>query len=141
MHIKLSPSSYIVCMTLCLMQALFLTACGGQNRLMSEQVSPTGTYKAELWEGDSGAVGTWMSAVKVSESNPSLWSRVLRRDEDTIFGVDARSTHIGVRWLSANELEITCGGCSSSQIRLQKPSWQEITVFYHLQQEQSVQDR
>src|SRR5258707_6120018 len=76
---------------------LVMTSCLGEDHLKAEQQSPTGKYKAELIAGDTGAVAGWQSIVRLSELNPSRWTRLLGREKDTFFGVDLRSTHVADR--------------------------------------------
>ncbi len=120
----------IFCSVLCLMQLAFVAACLGQSRLVSEQPSPAGRYKAELWEGDTGAVGTWISSVTLVDMKRSFWSHLVGDDKETVFGVDARSTQVKLRWLNDNQLEITCERCGSSPIDLKKSSWRDVTITY-----------
>src|SRR6266851_7766099 len=99
---------------------LVMTSCLGEDHLKAEQQSPTGKYKAELIAGDTGAVAGWQSIVRLSELNPSRWTRLLGREQDTFFGVDLRSTHVAFEWKDKSELEITCSGCDPGKIDVKK---------------------
>lgn len=109
-----------------------MASCIGQTTLKTEQVSPAGKYKAELREGDTGAVGGWMSAVRLSEVSPSAWTRLLGREGDTVFGADLRSTHITFSWKNDTHLQIMCRGCDASKIQPQKDSWRDVTISYEI---------
>jgi hypothetical protein len=107
-----------------------MTSCLGENRIIANQDSPGGKYVAELGEGDTGAVGGWMSSVQLYELSPSQWTRLFRRDRKTVFGGDFRSTHVTFRWKTEGELEITCNKCDRSKIDVQESGWKGIRVSY-----------
>src|SRR5258708_34623718 len=109
-----------------------MSSCLGKTTLRAEQVSPTGSYRAELRDGDTGAVGDWMSAIRVSEVRPSVWARLLGREGDTIFGAYLRSTRISFAWKKEDCLQITCDGCGAADIQLRKDSWRGVTISYDL---------
>jgi hypothetical protein len=116
------------CGVICLM-----TSCLGETTVKAELVSPTGEYVAELSEGDTGAVGGWMSAVRVSETDPSLWTRLVGREGNTVFGVDLRSSYVTFAWITKNNLRITCSKCDASRIRLQKSTWRSVMISYEVE--------
>jgi hypothetical protein len=107
-----------------------MSSCLGSDRIVEEHQSPDGKYKAELGESDTGAVGGWMSSVRVSELHPSFISRSLRSDSNTVFGGDLRSTHIAFEWRTNTQLEIKCTGCDPSKIEVKKTAWKEISILY-----------
>jgi hypothetical protein len=109
-----------------------MTSCLGQSVVKAEQISPTGKYKAELTEGDTGAVGGWMSAVRISEVNPSTWHRLLGHEGATVFGVDLRSTHVAFSWRTDKHLEVICSGCDKGSIDLRKNNWGDVIVSYEI---------
>lgn len=115
------------CNVICLM-----TSCLGQITLKAEQASPTGKYKAELRESDTGALGGWTSSIRVSEVSPNFWTRLLRREGDTVFGGDLKSTHVSFTWKNDNHLQITCSGCDKSKILLQSNAWKDVTISYEM---------
>jgi hypothetical protein len=97
---------------------------------VEERQSADGKYKAQLIEGDTGAVGGWMSAVRVSELHPSFMERVLRSDSSTVFGGDLRSTHVAFEWRTNTQLEIKCTGCDPSKIDPKKTAWKQLNILY-----------
>ena len=111
-----------------------LTSCLGRTTVKAQAVSPGGQYRAELREGDTGAVGGWISAVRVSEVSPSLWTRLLGREGSAVFGADFRTTLINLTWKSDTNLQITCKACSASKIQLQKDAWRGVTISYDMRQ-------
>jgi len=111
---------------------LVMTSCLGKTVIIAQQVSPTGKYRAELREGDTGAVGGWMCAIRVAEVNPDLWTRLLGREADTIFGTYLRHTRISFTWGKEDHLRIVCKGCRAADIQLRKDAWEGITISYDL---------
>jgi len=109
-----------------------MTSCLGQTTLKDEKDSLTGKYKAELIEGDTGAVGGWMFTVRISEMKPSIWDRLLHREAETVFAGDLRSTRVKFAWKGDNHLEITCNGCEANKIQVQETAWRDVTVSYEI---------
>ena len=116
----------------CCGQICLITACLGKAAPKTAQISPTGKYRAELIEADTGAAGGWMSAVRVSEVSPSAWESLSGRGKETVFGADLRSTHIGFAWKDDRHLEIRCSECDASRITLQKNAWRDVTISYKI---------
>lgn len=131
MRVKIFPPVVLVgfACVICLM-----TSCLGRTTVKAQAVSHGGRYRAELREGDTGAVGGWISAVRVSEVNPSLWTRLLGREGSAVFGADFRSTRINLAWKSDTHLQITCYACSRSKIQLQRDEWKGVTISYDMRQ-------
>jgi len=129
----LSIAALICC---CATILLIMTSCLGRTTLQSEQVSPTGAYKADLSEADTGAAGGWMSSVRILEADPSLWTRWLGRDGETVLGGDLRSTQVTLWWQSATHLEIRCTGCEASKVQVQKNTWKDVTISYRMDRQE-----
>jgi hypothetical protein len=108
-------------------------SCLGKNTVKTDQLSPSGIYKAELIEGDTGAVGSWVSVVRVSKTKPSVAEQILGRGTGTIFGVDVQSQRVSMKWQSDTRLEIVCRQCSANQIEVQKTVWGDVFVSYLFQ--------
>ena len=109
-----------------------MASCLGQDIVKVEELSPNGKYKADLIEGDTGAVGGWESAVLVSETSPSRWTRLLGHERETVFGLSLRSTHVTLAWTNDKQLGITCSGCAADKIELQRNAWKDVTVSYEI---------
>ena len=109
-----------------------VASCLGQTVVKVEKLSPNGQYKADLIEGDTGAVGGWESALLVSETSPSMWSRLLGHEREAIFGISLRSTHVTFVWTNDNHLGVTCSGCDADKIELQRNAWKDVTVSYEI---------
>ncbi len=110
---------------------LALSSCLGKTSLRAEAVSPTGKYRAELREGDTGAVGGWMSAIRISRAKPGVWARLLGREGDTVFGAYLRSTRISFVWEKEDRLRIVCAECQEADISLRKYAWEDVTISYN----------
>lgn len=119
-------------MLTCSSVILIMTSCLGHTTLKSEQPSPKGKYLAELSESDTGAVGGWMSAVRLSEVNPTTWDRMSRREAATVFGGDFRSGCVTLVWKTENQLNVAFSGCDASKIELQKRAWRDVTISYDI---------
>jgi hypothetical protein len=109
-----------------------MASCLGQNIVKVEKLSPTEKYKADLIEGDTGAVGGWESAILVSQTRPSMWARLLGKEREAVFGISIRSTHITFEWTNNDQLGITCSGCDAAKIELQRKAWKEVRVSYEI---------
>lgn len=109
-----------------------MTSCLGKTVLIAQQASPTGKYLAELREGDAGAVGGWMCAIRVSKINPDLWTRLLGREADTVFGANVPHKRISFDWEEHNHLRIGCNGCQATEIQLHKGFWEGVMISYDL---------
>jgi len=108
-----------------------MTSCLGTEHVTAERVSPGGSYKADLIEGDTGAVGSWISCVRVTDLRSSHFAHLLRRDRKTVFGVDLRATHVTFEWNSNNKLEIKCRGCRDGKIEAKEAEWKDVAVDYN----------
>jgi hypothetical protein len=108
-------------------------SCLGKNTLKAGELSPEGSYKAELIEGDTGAVGRWVSVVRVSKAKPTLAEKILGRGKETIFGVDVQSQRVSMKWQSDTRLEIVCRRCDPNQIEVQKTVWGDVLISYFFQ--------
>jgi hypothetical protein len=109
-----------------------MTSCLGSIRTVDQQLSPDGRYKAELGEGDTGAVGGWDSYIAISDVSPSFMTRLLRSDKKTVFDVDVRAEHVKLRWDNDGKLEVTCSRCDSGKVELKESAWKDVRVVYHL---------
>lgn len=56
----------------CYSATFLMTTCLVQTRLMREKVSPTGKYKADLSESETGAVGGWIQIGHDRETHPRV---------------------------------------------------------------------
>jgi len=104
-------TSLIVCIS---SLTMLMVSCLGESHLKAMQISPNGSYKAELTESDTGAVGGWISDIQVAQVNPSRWDRLRGHERATVFGVNLRSDHVTFLWKGNEELEITCRACDPS---------------------------
>jgi hypothetical protein len=120
--------SVLALVTLCMLMA----SCLGQDVVKLEKLSPNEKYKADLIEGDTGAVGGWESAVVVSQTSPGMWTRLLGHERETVFGVPLRSTHVTFSWTNDGQLGITCSGCDAAKIELQRNAWKDVKVSYYI---------
>jgi len=98
--------------------------------LEEAKVSPKGRYAAELTQGDTGAVGGWMSAIRISQVGPSFLARLEGRTGETVFGVLLPSSHIDAAWVGDTELFISCAGCTKESVLVQKSSWNDVKITY-----------
>jgi hypothetical protein len=122
----------VMAVIVCYGASCLMTSCLGQTTLQAEHVSPTGKYTAELSEGDTGAVGGWMSSIRISQVSPTLWSRLLGRERLTVFGGDFRSTGVTFEWTNDIHLHIMCNVCDAAKIEVQRTSWRDVTISYEL---------
>jgi hypothetical protein len=120
-----------VALTLAVMVCL-MTSCLGRATPKREQVSPNGKYRAELTEADIGAAGGWMSAIQLSEINPSILDSLFGRAKETVFGADVGSSHMDFSWRDDTHFQIRCAGCTANAITLQRTSWKDITISYDI---------
>jgi hypothetical protein len=111
---------------------ILMASCLGQSVVKVEKRSPNGKYKADLIEGDTGAVGGWESAVLISQTNPSIWARLLGHKRETVFGISLRSTHVAFVWTNDSQLVVTCSGCDATKIELQRNAWKDVKVSYQI---------
>ena len=79
------PTRSVLLMVTCAVAISSAVSCLGKNTVKADQLSPQGTYKAELIEGDTGAAGGWVSVVRVSKAKPTLAEEILGRGKVTIF--------------------------------------------------------
>ncbi|MFY9980217.1 MAG: hypothetical protein WAK22_18465 [Candidatus Sulfotelmatobacter sp.] len=122
----------VVIRIVCYGMIVSMTSCLGQTSIKAERVSPVGNYRAELSEGDTGAVGGWMSSLRVTEVKRGLWARLLGQDGTTVFGGDFKSAQITFEWKADNQLEIECSRCDPNGIQVQKNAWRDITISYRM---------
>jgi hypothetical protein len=120
--------SVLALATLCMLMA----SCLGQDVVKLEKLSPNEKYKADLIEGDTGAVGGWESAVLVSQTSPSMWTRLLGHEHETVFGIPLRSTHVTFAWTNDEHLSVICTGCDVDKIELQRNAWKSVTISYEV---------
>jgi len=109
-----------------------MTSCSGRSPTKAELVSPTGEYVAVLSEADHGGTGGWASVVRVEESFPSLWTRLLGREGDTVFEADLRSSVLRFDWTTKYDLIVMCSPCDEGRIRLHKTAWRAVTIAYEI---------
>ena len=94
--------------------------------------SPSGEYKAELIENDTGAPGPFISIVSISQVRPDLITRLLRHRRETVFGVELSAKHVSFQWSGINDLLANCGKCDASKILVRKPFWKDVRVTYKI---------
>ena len=114
----------------CLLLAIIMTACLGSDRIVDQQLSPDGRYKAQLVEGDTGAVGGWVSIVWVTDLHPILTARLLSSNRKTVLGVDMRAEHIKLQWKTAANLEVICTACDLTKVEVKENVWRGVDVTY-----------
>ena len=112
----------------CCSLAWLMTSC--LSTIKAELASLTGEYVAVLSETDAGAMDGRASAVRLEESIPSLWARLLGRDGDTVFKADLPSSSVRFDWTTKYDLKVTCSPCDRNKIRLQRTAWRAVTIAY-----------
>jgi hypothetical protein len=117
----------------CVVAISTTVSCLGKSAVKAEQVSPAGIYKAELIESDTGAVGGWVSIVRLSTLSPTWTEKLLRPGKQTVFGVDVQSQYVSMMWRTDTHLEIVCHKCDPNKVEVQKTAWGNVVVSYSLQ--------
>jgi hypothetical protein len=103
------------------------------NRVAREVASPTGAYKAVVFERDCGATTDFSTQISVLEAGKKLGSKpgnVFVADSNRgRVPVDVRGLmSISVSWKSASQVEI--GYPPGARIFLQAPTYQSVQVSY-----------
>jgi hypothetical protein len=122
------------CVVACCIGACLLASCLGTTTLKVTKVSPDGEYRANLYEGDTGAVGGWMSAVRLSEVSPNLWTKLRGSGQATVFGGEFPSTGLSIAWKGEKQLLIVCDSCDVRSVQVRKSIWKDVRISYELRQ-------
>jgi hypothetical protein len=128
---RISKSPLLI--VVCALQVVMMTGCLGQDRVIEERESPDRKHKAELVEGDTGAVGGWVSSVRLSDISPDFMARLFGSNKKTVFGVDVRSTHVTFRWETDGWLAVKCSSCDPSKIEVRESNWKGIEIAYEFE--------
>jgi hypothetical protein len=115
---------------------LFGLGCSCQSVVKETGHSPDGRYVLLITRSNCGTTDPFNTEITVTKIDPRLHFEYLGHESDKIFAIDERkpSFNLQVKWQGPTHLLVVCKGCNESDIQVKHAAWEDVTIYYDVQQ-------